>query len=179
MNNLQGAKVPNNFKTSLPTRKEFMAMTPLESSKRIVAIFKEAAEELRRQGIRPTLEAQAELVGSSSSTYQGAINHLRAVELYGISPNLNKNEAIRRLKLMEPAVKRLGAKLDDVKDSRSDPEILADAVSALVIQASQELPKYDVGVIRGFLMRDPQKRGSTKSALIDLVRWLVSLERDL
>lgn len=171
----------SNFRSSMPTSAEARKLAPYESSKRTIQAFREAKEELTRRGQRATLADAAGLlgVGISTSSYQLAINHIRAVEVYGISPNLAKQEAVRRLRLVEPLPKVLAADLDEAQEKRSDPEILADAVSNLVIRAGAELPRFDAAVLAEFLKRDQMKRGATKSALIDLVGWLSGLEKAL
>jgi hypothetical protein len=170
------------FVSSFPTRHEAMRLSPYEGSKRIVAAFDEAMKELKRRGnARPNREEAAKLLGSSvsTSTYQLARNHVIAIETYGISPDLPKQEAVRRMKLLNPVVERLARDLDEAHEKRSDVEILADAVSALIIRASKELTRLDAGALAAYLRRDPQKQGSTRSALIDLQRWYVMLERAL
>jgi hypothetical protein len=165
-----------------PTRLELARLSPYEGSKRLVQAFQEAQEELRRRGdSRPTIEAAARLLGPhvSASTYNGSVNHIRAVEVYGISPNLAKMDALRRFRTMEPIPARLAKKLDNVQDQRGDTEILADAVSNLVIRASNELARLDEKALAVYLRRDPRRTTSTHSALIDLQRWLHALEQAL
>jgi hypothetical protein len=156
-------------------------MRPYDASKLTVQAFEEARQELVRQGNhRPALKDAAVLLGGvSTSSYTGAVNHVRAVEVFGISPNLAKDEALRRLRLVEPTVLRITADMERAEDKRADPEILADAVSALLIRAGTQMTKYDAGVLAGFLRRDPAKRGATLSALIDFKKWLAQLERAL
>lgn len=171
----------SNFRSSLPTNAETRRMTPIESSRRVLRAFEEAREELRRRGQRDTLAEASKLLGAtvSTSSYQLAQNHIRAVDVYGINPSLAKQEAVRRLRLLEPVPLRVAAALDEAQEQRSEPEILADAVSNLVVRAGSELTRFDAEAISGFLRRDPAKRGATKSALIDLIRWLGLLEKAL
>lgn len=169
------------FKPTVPTVAELKRMRPIEGSRRIIQAYEEARAELRRQGSRGTLVEIEEFLEKklSASTYQGAVSHVRAVDIYGISGDLAKMEAIRRMRLMEPLPRTLSAAMDEAQEWRSDPEILADAISNLVIRAGRELPEFDYKVIAGYLTRDPQKRGRTKSALTDLVKWLNTLEKAL
>ncbi len=174
------------FKSTLPTNAESRRLTPIESSKRIVLAFAEAREELRRRGLKDTLQEAAKLLSpdkNATSSYQLAVNHIRAVEVYGISDRLAKQEAVRRLRMVDPLPKLIAADLDEAQDARSDPEILADALSNLFIRMSDELLRQDAKTLAGFLNRDALKRGSTRSALIDIQRWLdifeKALERDL
>lgn len=170
------------FKSSLPTNTEMRRMIPIESSRRVVAAFEEAKLELVRRGQKPLLADAAKLLGlsgSSSTTYQMSVNHVRAVDIYGISGLLAKQEAIRRMRLIDPTPGALAASLDAATEARSDAEILADAVSAVLIRAGKELPLLDERVMAGFLKRDTVKRGATRSALLDLQKWLSNLERAL
>lgn len=173
------------FHSILPTASEARRLVPVESSRRIVQAFNEARAELRRQGRRDTLALASELLGEgqdvlpSTSTYQQAVNHLLAVDTYGISPLLSKAEAIARMRQLDPTPASLKRGLNGVVDARSDTEALADAVSSLLKDASTELTKLDIRILSGALTRYPDLRGSTKSALIDLNRWLAALERSL
>jgi len=155
-------------------------MSPYDASKRIIQAFEEALAELRRRGnVRPTQAEAGELLETSTSTYNDAINHVRACDIYGISKMLPKMEAIRRAKRMDPTFGRIAKNADEATESRSDPEIAADAVSALVIKQAAELVRFDASALAAYLARDPQKRGATLSALIDLRRWLTTLEQGL
>ena len=171
------------FKSSLPTAAETRRMTAIESSRRIVDAFNEARSELRRLGRRDTLAEAAKLLGKtgsgSTSSYQLAQAHIRAVEIYGISENLAKQEAVRRMTLIDPLPGRLSIDLEEAQERRSDPEILADAISKLLIRAGKELAEFDARHLAAFLNRDPLKRGATRSALVDLRGWLDKFEKAL
>lgn len=172
--------MPNEFKSTLPDRKELMRLSPYEGSRRTLQAFAEARQEMERRGYaRATIEEIAELLDASPSTYQTAVQHCEAVDIYRISPNLPKQEAIRRMRLVNPLAQRLSRELDRAEDRRGDAELLADGVSSVLIRAGDELPRLDAGVLAEYLRRDPAKLGSTRSALVDLQRWLVALERAL
>lgn len=170
----------NNFRSTLPDRRELLRISPYEGSKRVVQAFREGREEMARRGFpRATIDDVAALLHASTSTYQSAVLHMEAVDTYGISPDLSKQEAIRRMRLVNPVAQRLSRELNAAQDKRGDVEILADGISALLIRAGAELPKLDAGAMAVYLRRDPAKRGATRSALIDLQRWLTILERAL
>lgn len=172
--------MPNEFKSTLPDRKELMRLSPYEGSRRTLQAFSEAREEMKRRGYdRATIEEIAALLNASASTYQTAVQHCEAVDVYKISPNLPKQEAIRRMRLVNPLAQRLSRDLDRVEDQRSDAELLSDGVSSVLVRAGDELPRLDAGVLATYLRRDPAKLGSTRSALVDLQRWLSALGRAL
>lgn len=160
-------------------KEELRRMTSEASSRAIVAAFKEARRELRRRGERANWSDVGRELSFSTSAFQQASNHLRAIDNYGISKRLSKEEAIKRMRLVGEAPGRLVADVDDVEDEREDPEILADAVLSAILRSSAGLTDIDPGVITEFLRRDPLKRGGAKSALIDLIKWLNKMEKAL
>lgn len=170
------------IQTVWPSLRESKTLSPRIVSERIVQAVEEAKAELVRQGKKPTIDQALILLGrseTSGTTYNTARNYLLAINVYGISERVGRDEAIRRMRLLNPASLKLAKDMDGVERDRSDPEMLADAIHRLIVRQGEELPQLDAGIIAGFLMRDPEKRGATRSAIIDLIRWLTTLEKAL
>jgi hypothetical protein len=169
------------LQSKMPDRRELMHLTPYEGSKRIVQVFHEAKAELERRGVaRPSWEQVGELLGSNPSTYNTSRNHIVAVEIHGISPNLPKMEALRRLRTLDPWLQRVADDaIHKVEPQRGDPEMLANAISKLLAKIGTEMPKYDAKALAAFLRNDPQRRGATHSAVVELRAWLATLEKAL
>jgi hypothetical protein len=171
----------NNFTTALPTVDERRRMSAYAASKAVVTAYDAAFEELRRRNLRVDILSANKLLGyvTRGDIYQVSRTHVEAVEIWGISPALSRADAIKRMRQLDPAIQTLARKAREASIVLDDAELMADAIGALIRALDDILTRYDVSMIAGYLTRYPEMRGGTKSALLDLNRWLSTLERAL
>lgn len=162
---------------------EIRRMNSYEHAKRLIAAVSGAKEEMIRQGKRPNITQVLQEIGyaanSNTTPYYAALRHVYAVEVLNISPLLSREEALKRLVALDPAMFKIWRLAREVQDTRADGEIMTDAFVNLTKMIRDTIGPLDYKVVSGFVTRYPGKAAEVKPVISELLRWMVALERTL
>ena len=169
----------NSFRSSMPDKREMRRLNSYQRAKAVVDGVEEAKAYLRSQRLAATNKAACLLVGISTGNHQESLDHVVAVERWGMSEEMPRDKVRERLKLLDPGMALIYRKERVVQETRADSDMMAEAVTNTLAGLMDMLKHLNRQELVGALTRFDDRRGRTLSTLLDLTRWLSDLEDDL